>query len=494
MELSDYIRLLRRNWIAILAMTLAGLAAGVGASQLMVKQYTANISMYIAVQSAESNSTVDAVQGGNAAQQKVKSYLDVVTSSRVLQPVVDDLGLDLTANGLAAHVAATAPSNSVVINVDVTDTDPERAAAIANAIGASFGRVVTDELEKPVAGGPSLVKVESLEPATTPTIPTSPRVTVNAALGLVAGALLGFLVGALRNQVDTKIRGRRDVEETTDVPVLGGISFDPDVARRPLIVRAEPRSPRAEAFRALRTNLRFVGLADGRRTFVTTSAMPAEGKSTTTANLAIALAEGGYSVALVDADLRRPRTADLMGIEGAVGLSDMLIGVVELDDVLQPWGRGGLSVLPAGSIPPNPSELLGSAAMQAVVDELSTRFDYVLIDAPPVLPVTDAAVLASFTSGVIMVTAANKSTRPQLRSALESLARVGVDVLGTVVTMLPSKGSNAYGYSTYTAYYGCDADGTGITGDGELPVAVGAREGLSAAVSNGRRSMSRAKA
>lgn len=177
-----------------------------------------------------------------------------------------------------------------------------------------------------------------------------------------------------------------------------------------------------------------------------------------------------------------------MGIEGAAGLSDLLIGSAELDDVLQPWGRGRLTVLPAGSIPPNPSELLGSAGMKAVIDELSARFDYVLIDTPPVLPVTDAAVLGALTSGVVLVVAANKSSRLHVKAALTNLDRVGATVLGSIVTMLPAKGANAYGYSTYSTYYG-----NGTTADQsasepqELPIALDHGGEIAAPRSQGKR-------
>ncbi|BDZ48175.1 hypothetical protein GCM10025867_04160 [Frondihabitans sucicola] len=146
-----------------------------------------------------------------------------------------------------------------------------------------------------------------------------------------------------------------------------------------------------------------------------------------------------------------------MGLEGAIGLSDVLIGRVELSDALQPWGRGKLSVLPAGSIPPNPSELLGSMGMHALIAELTAGHDYVLIDAPPVLPVTDAAVLSTLASGAIVVTAVGRTTKNQLRSALDNLEKTGSRAVGSILTMMPVKGPNSYGYGSYDAYYGRDA-------------------------------------
>lgn len=258
----------------------------------------------------------------------------------------------------------------------------------------------------------------------------------------------------LHSRLDTRLRGLSDIAALTDVPVLGGIGYDPEAAKHPLIVHVDPRSPRAESFRALRTNLYFIDPDATGRSYVVSSAMPSEGKSTTTANLAIALAESGASVALVDGDLRRPRMAEIMGVEGGAGLTDLLIGRAELDDVLQPWGRGRLAVLPAGRIPPNPSELLGSAAMRAVLEGLTSTHDFVLVDAPPLLPVTDAAILSKMTTGALMVAAAASSKRNQLKQALEALDSIGSRTLGIVMTKLPVKGPNAYGYGAYNAYYG----------------------------------------
>ena len=173
---------------------------------------------------------------------------------------------------------------------------------------------------------------------------------------------------------------------------------------------------------------------------------PAEGKTTTVANLAIALSETGSRVIVVDTDLRLPRLADVLGLEGVVGVSDVLLGKASLADAVQPWGRGGLDVLPAGTLPPNPSELLGSNRMADLLTELARHYDHVLLDAPPLLPVTDAAVLSRLADGAIVVAAAGRSTRGQLTAALEMLTALDATSFGVVATMLPATGPQAYGY------------------------------------------------
>jgi capsular exopolysaccharide synthesis family protein len=466
-ELRDYIRILRKGWILIVAMTLVGVAAGALSTILATPKYVSSTQLFVSVQSSDASNASDLVQGSSAAQQKVRSYASVVTSTSVLTPVIEQLGLDLTPEELAGQVSAESPANTVLIDITVEDTDAQRAAAIADAVGTSFADVVANDLESPAGGGPSLVKIATIEPAIAATSPSSPRPIVNIALGFLVGLALGVGAAVLRSTLDTRIHGTHDVELVTDAPILGGISYDPGAKKQPLIVHADPRSPRAESFRSLRTNLQFVNLESTSRCFVMTSSLPGEGKTTTTSNLAIALAETGASVAVIDGDLRLPRLADTMGLEGVVGLTDVLIGRADLQDVLQPWGRGTLYVLPAGRIPPNPSELLGSKAMVALIESLTSSFDYVLIDAPPLLPVTDAAILSKLTGGAIVVAAAGRTTRPELQSAMRTLEHIGGRVLGVVMTMLPTKGPDAYGYGNYGAYYGMDQDK--IDGPDEMP-------------------------
>ena len=277
-----------------------------------------------------------------------------------------------------------------------------------------------------------------------------PARVVALRLGALLGLALGIAIALLREVLDTRIRDERGLKLVTELPVVGSMTFDPKAKQRPLVVHSDPLSPRSEAYRTLRTNLQFVEVDGRSRTFVVTSSTPSEGKSSTAANLALALADAGETVILIDADLRKPKVAEYMNIDGSVGLTDVLIGRAELVDAVQMWGESSLYVLPSGQIPPNPSELLGSKSMQALITQLETEFDWVLFDAPPLLPVTDAAVLSRNTAGAIMVVASGKATRHQLDVALGMLENVDAPVAGVVLTMLPAKAANAYG--AYGAY------------------------------------------
>jgi capsular exopolysaccharide synthesis family protein len=363
----------------------------------------------------------------------------------VTDAVRNQLHLDLTSAQIAAEVTADNPLDTVLLNLHVRDTDPARAAAIANAVADQFGKLVND-LETPQGSATSPVKVSTVQNASVPSAPVAPNKKVDIALGLLLGLALGIGIAVLLDVLDTSVKSAEDLEAISESAVLGVIGFDSEAAKSPLIVQTDPHSPRAEAFRQLRTNLQFVDIDHPVKSIVITSSIPQEGKSTTTANLAITLAQAGLKVVLVEADLRRPKLMQYLGVEGAVGVTSVLIGRVSLDDALQPWGNGSLMVLPSGPTPPNPSELLGSQGMAELISALESRADIVLVDAPPLLPVTDAAVLAKICDGALLIVRHGVTSREQVARAVESLRVVDAHLIGNVLNMAPAKGPDAYGY------------------------------------------------
>ena len=447
MELKDYIRIIRKRWRVIVAAMLVVLAGAALATALSPKVYEAQTQLFVSTSGGSDSGAL--LQGSNFTQQRVKSYADVITTPKVLDPVIETLKLDTTAAKLGTQITATVPLDTVLIEVAVTNPDPRVAAQVADAVGKQFTNTVAD-LESVAEGKSSPVKVTVVSAPTVPTTPISPKPTRNLALGLVLGLLLGLGLALLRDLLDTTIKGEKDCAEVTDATVIGSIAFDPDAPKHPLIVQADPHSPRAEAFRTLRTNLQFVDAANHPRSIVFTSSLPGEGKTTTTANLAITMAAGGARVCVVEGDLRRPRLLEYMGMDGSLGLTNVLIGRADLSDVLQQFTDTSVYVLGAGSIPPNPSELLGSAAMEKTLRELESRFDIVVIDTPPLLPVTDAAVLSAIAGGTVVVVGSGRVDRDHLTRSLQSLDVVKGRVLGLVLNRTPTKGADAYYY--YSGY------------------------------------------
>ena len=444
MDLRDYLSMLRRQWVLITAVTLAGLVGAAGFTLLQTPQYQATTQLFVSSGGGTDDSAGQAYQGGLFVQQRVRSYVQVVDSPDVLLPVIDQLGLDTTPPDLAGQVSANAPLDTVLINVTATSENPGEAAALANATAAEFAAYI-EELESRQGQSTVPVKVTLVEPAEVPRQPVSPDVLVNLALGLLAGLGLGVGAAVLRESLDTTVRSTTEAEAIVQAPTLGTVGFDSDTPNHPLLDR-ESASPRAEAFRALRTNLQYVDVDNPVRAVVVTSSLAGEGKTTTSANLALTQAQSGQRVLLLEGDLRRPKAVDLFGLVEGVGLTNVLVGKADFDEVVQSVVVGGLDVLASGPVPPNPSELLGSHQMEHLLTELKERYDLIVIDAPPLLPVTDAAVLARVADGAVMVVRHSKTRREELETAREALESVNARVLGIVVNMIPASG-RGYGYS-----------------------------------------------
>lgn len=449
MELRELLLILRKSWILVCAVTLVCMGASAAWSLTRTPEYQASTQLFVSVRSGDS-SAGELTQGFNFAQQAVTSYVSVVNSAIVMDPVVSELDLPISSQALAKQVSAESPADTVLINVSVTDPDPQMAQKIADTTSAVFSDVISNKIEAVSDGGPARVQVEVIQPARLPDAPVSPNVKRNLALGLVLGLGIGVVAAVLRSVLDTRVRSKEDISAITQLPVVGTIAKDPDSERRPLIALEDPKNPLVESYRALRTNLRYLDVENNQKSIVVTSAGPGGGKSTTAANLAIVMADAGKRVVLIDADLRKPKVAKLLGIEGSVGLSDVLIGQASFEDTLQQWGRKQLFVLPSGRIPPNPSELLGSRAMEKVLDALSAHFDYIIIDSPPTLVVTDSAILSTRTGGALVVSAAGKTRKDELADAFDTLENVDGRVLGVIATMVPTKGPNLYNYGAYS--------------------------------------------
>ncbi len=316
--------------------------------------------------------------------------------------VIEDLGLPLSPSQLAGKIDLNNPIDTVTLEISATDPNPALAQSIANSTADALG-VKVAELEQPAEGGAPLVTISTTDEAPLPTSPSSPRTMINLALGFLVGLAVGVGAAVLLETLDTRIKSIEALTKHFEQPLLGVIGFEADAEKKPLLTDVQGQSKRAESFRQVRTNLQFVDIDHRPKSIVITSSVPREGKTTTAINLAITIAQTGQPVFLIEADLRRPKVAEYLNIEGGAGLTDVLVGRATVDEVLQPWGAtGNLWVMASGPLPPNPSELLGSQAMSDLVHHLEKRAT-LIIDAPPLLPVTDAAVLTRLAGGALMV-------------------------------------------------------------------------------------------
>jgi capsular exopolysaccharide synthesis family protein len=287
-----------------------------------------------------------------------------------------------------------------------------------------------------------------------------PRKTLNLVVGLLVGMLLGFGYALIRHQFDRRLRSSEEVEKQFGIPVIGLIPQSSQVRHADgkelaLAVTGSLSSSNAstaEGFRKLRTNLAYMDVDNPPRIIVVTSPKQSDGKSTVAANLAAAIAIGGQRVTLIDGDLRRPTVADSLAIVDGAGLTDVLVGRVTPDEVIQDHPDvPGLRILASGAIPPNPSELLGSKAMQALVTELADDA-MVIIDAPPLLPVTDAAVLTRSADGAIVVVTHRGTLDTELGAALNNISAVHGRTLGIVFNRIRRSASSGFYGGDYYRY------------------------------------------
>ncbi|MGO4689577.1 polysaccharide biosynthesis tyrosine autokinase [Glaciibacter sp. 2TAF33] len=443
MEPIDYARAIGRRWVAIMLLALLCTGAASLYLTLQAPLYKSTASVFVSNQSGDT--TNELVQGATFTQNLVQSYAQLATTPAVLKPVITSLNLDTTSADLAKSVSASTALNTVIIDITVVDPSPVQAARIADAITASLSTTVRALAPK----GPnstSTVTMSTVSNAAVPKSPFSPNPQLTLGAGLIAGLALGVIYALARELLDTRVHGERDLLRVSDVPVLGKTARRRRRGVGGLVMRSDPHSPRAEEYRRIRANLEFIDVDRRPRTIVITSPLPNDGKSTTAMNLAFALAENSSSVLLIDADLRRPSIAEMCGLEGAVGLTTVLVGAVDPDDAITALSDS-LHVLPSGITPPNPGQLLGSKAMKDLIAKLASAYEYIVIDSPPLLPASDTLGLAHVTDGTLVVVRYKSTRRAQLANTLDALNAVNARVLGIVLNQTPEGRESAY----YTA-------------------------------------------
>lgn len=461
LTLIDFFRLSRHNLGLLVACLMLGLVGGAVYSLLQPTVYTSVATGYVVA--GQSEAIGSASSALTLAAAKASSYVPLVNSKRVLEGLQADLAgkypQGVPVSSLTAQATQGTPLYQVIAGAPTAAQARDAAAAAVRATAAEALRLESMGPDGK-STGQSVVRLVPQDDASLPAAPTSPNWVRNLLLGAVVGLALGFLLAFVRRGIDNRVRTQDDMDEMTGASVLGILPKAEELAGGKGASASVDRGVTAEAIRQLRTNLRFVSVDDPPRTIVITSANPGEGKSTVAANLARVLAQSGQEVVLVDADLRRPTQGKRFGVDDGVGLTQVLAGDVPLGDALQETGVPLLQLLPAGRIPPNPSELVGSQRMRQVIDALSVGH-IVIIDAPPLLPVTDAGLLTAAADGAILVIRVGKTPKEQVRQSLRLLNNVNGRLLGSVLNLTPLRSMTTalygYGYGGYGAgNYGSD--------------------------------------
>lgn len=293
-------------------------------------------------------------------------------------------------------------------------------------------------------------------PAPLPTSPSNPKPARDAALGLAVGLALGLGIALLRERLDDRTAGRDELGRELGAPVIAVVPRVEGWRRKKttrLVARDAPMSVAAESYRTARANLEFLAATHGTKTIVVTSPYLGEGKSATTANLAVTLAQTGKRVVAMSCDLRKPRLHRFFGITNEPGLADLLVGWASVEQVALRSEPSSLRVIASGSIPPNPAELLGSERMAELLHGLREVTDYIVIDTPPVLAVSDALILAGLADGAIVVADAASTTRAALVQTREQLEQIGSRIIGGIYNNFDPSKSRSYSYGYYQGYY-----------------------------------------
>ncbi|MGZ5418687.1 MAG: polysaccharide biosynthesis tyrosine autokinase [Nocardioides sp.] len=522
MDLRRQLQIVRQwLWLIVASVLLAGGAAYLVSSSLP-KSYTGKATMIVGQSLTAVNPDYNQLL---ASQRLSQTYATVSTTTQVLTHVIGSLQLPITADDLRARIVATAPANNTLIYITAEWGDPQTAANIANAVAqeliaespaiqgkqsdvldfvdsqlAATQKQITDlqaevdRLSSLPARTPeeenqlqsdegrliqqrsayaTLLQFSSnsaanllsvVDPALPATGPSSPRILLNTLLAALLGLLIALGIAFLVEYLDDTVKSPEDVQEVAGVATLGAIvRMKTDKKKAYSLPTLEaPRSPASEAFRTLRTNLEFASVDEPLKSILVTSAVPGEGKTTVASNVAVAFAQTGKRVILLDADMRRPGIHRVFGLPNAYGLTNLLRTVEQpLDSVAQTTPEPNLTIITTGALPPNPAELLGSRRMKEVLQRLKEEADVIVVDSPPLQLVTDAAILGAELDGTLLVVDAARTRKGAVRQATEALERVGAKLLGAVVNRLSDRAGGYYYYQYYGDYGTAKATSTG---------------------------------
>jgi capsular exopolysaccharide synthesis family protein len=476
MDLHDYLRILRKRALLIVLATALCTGAALVTSIVATPVYQGAAKLLVFSNNDPRGGTSSAYEGALLSQQLVKSFAQILESRSTAATALKFDPQPYSPRQLQAKINAEAVTDTLLINLTVEDTNPIRAKRMTNSVARAFMAAV------PRIQNGSTLQVSLVEPALTPTAPIRPRTRLNVALGLLVGMMLGVGIAFLREFLDRSIKTPEILEAATDVPVVGTIPpFKAN--KQPLPVAEQPRTSAAEAFRKLRTNFAFLGVDRDGLCCVVSSPSAGDGKSTVAANLAIALAQAGQRVVLIDADLRKPTLHKIFRAPQRVGTTTVLLDHASVHDALQHLGPDMPSILTAGQLPPNPSELLGSRRMQDLLVELRGDYDVVLVDCAPILPVTDPMVVSRFADGILLVARAGTTTRDQAQAARAACAKAGAQVFGTVMNATTvTEGDQP----AYYAYYGEAVRQRGDTDGNANPDLIKADDAESLSLQNNR--------
>lgn len=458
----DIIGAVRKHLAALIVTFVVVTVAVCGYTFMQTPQYSATAEVFASYKgvSSDNNQNTDMTTRSYATSYintQLQSYPQLVKTEAILQPVIDEMGLNTTVSALAGKITAQQPTDTFLVDITATDPDPKVAADLANNVAKSLKDQVSSTLYSSDASESSPINLSIVQSAQVPTTHSSPNIKMNIAIGIVGGLVLGLILAIVLDLLDHKIRQASDLQDILDVPVLGALTHNDVYAGKAPVVISRPASREAEEIRRLRMNLTYVMPDKGEHSnlIVITSAGVSEGKTTTSVNLAAAYAEAGKKILLIDADLRNPSVAKALSMNGAVGLSQLLTYQVKSTDAIQQYWKENFHVLPAGKRAPNPGILFNSKAMKSLLDQVSGIYDYVIIDTAPLKVANDAAVFVKEGATMLFVSGLGHGEKKDVRAAAEELETLDVTVAGAVLNFSEEEKSD----DNYYYYYSDGEDG-----------------------------------
>ena len=468
MSIADLLQVLRKRLLTFLITAIVVFAGVAAVTFLSPSKYTSTAELfatYNGQSGSENNPNPSDVNSGTSyLSTQIKTYPQLVKTEAVLKPVIDELGLDLTVDELSDAVTATNPANTFMLDISVEVGDAQQSATIANSVAANLSEQITSAKSALYSdsSSKSLVQLSVVQKASVPTSPSSPRVSLYLAVGFVLAIIIGIVAALLKDVLNTKIDSSHEVRDLTESSPLGVVPNSELLDDTKPVVVSQPSAPVTEEFRRIRTNISFLNtdLKTKGHLLVISSTDPSEGKTTTSVNIAAAIAEEGKTVLLIDADLRHPSVAAKVGLEGHVGLSHILSGQAKPADIVQAYWKPNLQILPAGKRPGNASILLNSPVMKDLIEAARNQYDYVILDTTPLSVANDATIFGKLAHGIIMVVGKGVADKRELQETVQSLKSASVPILGFVLNFANPKKLRA---NSYYYYY---ADGVRQNGKG----------------------------
>ena len=442
MELKKYFLITKKWRLEIFLFVLVATLATTVAVFLIKPIYKASTLLMVNQASTETINLNDIM----TSERLAKTYAEVVTKRPVLEKVINNLSLKTTPEMLEKEIRVELIRDTQLILIEVKNHDAQKAATIANSVVDNFSQEV-DKLQEERTSKNTIAVVEA---ASAPNKSDSPKKALSILLAFFLSLLASSGIIILIEYLDDTFKDDQDVQDFLNLPNLGTLNYIKEANRKPgkLVALADPQSPLVESLREIRTNIQFSQPEKTNKTVVITSAVPAEGKSLISANLAVVMAQAGFKTVLIDADLHRPSQHEIFKLDNISGLSNLLTAEKEMTIKYQETQTPGLKVIPSGSFIPNPAEWLGSTRLHEILEKVrGDGNQIILLDTPPIGLVTDAAVLSSMTDGTVIVVELGKTQRDKVKKAIDSIIRVGGQVIGTVLnSKKPSGGQNGYYY------------------------------------------------